>query len=185
MTEGLLLVRVHDRPGALERVLGAVRRKALAVRRLSLHAPADGRLEVVLRFDPERSPLERMTAELESLFDVHDVRPVPDAPRPPTREMALAHLRASDDGTDETGRVVERGAAGVVVEVTGTPSEVDDILARFRDRGVLTSAVRTGEVVVPLPEVAGRSEAGPRPGADQTIPGPEHGTPQRAGDEGA
>lgn len=179
---GLLLLRVHDRPGALERVLGAVRRKALAVSRLSLHAPADDLLEVVLRFDPERSSLERMTAELESLFDVYDIRPVAGSGRP-TREMALARIQTPDDGPEETGRVVERGPDGVVVEVTGTPAEVDEVLARFRDRGVLASAVRTGEVVVPSP--APGWESGPGPGADQTIRGPGDGTPQRAGDEGA
>ena len=159
--DALLLLRVHDRPGAIERVLGAIRRKTLAVRRLSLHAPTDGMHEVVLRFDTERTPEARIVAELGGLYDVHELRPL-DATDLHTREMAVAHVRG-DTPAQDAGRIVGRWLEGVVVEVTGTPAEVDTVLDRLRATGSLAAAVRTGEVVVPItdPSTQGSAEKAP------------------------
>lgn len=181
--DGLVLLRLHDRPGALERVLGAIRRKVLTVRRLSLHAPADGWHEVVLRFDPGGTPEERIMAELGSLYDVHEVRPLPAHPDTPTREMALAHLRHGPE-PDVTGRVVGRGPEGIVLEVTGTPAEIDAALDRLRASGALAAAVRTGEVVVPIARGASAPEAGLEPGTNQSSSGPET-APQQPGEQDA
>jgi acetolactate synthase small subunit len=177
----LVLLRLHDRPGALERVLGAIRRKVLAVRRLSLHAPADGLHEVVIRFDPGGTPEERIMAELGSLYDVHDIRTLPADPDMPTREMALAHVRTGRD-PDVVGRVVGRGPEGVVVEVTGTPAEIDDALDRLRASGDLTAAVRTGEVVVPTGGTTSTAGTGRQPDIDQSTSGPD-AAPNQPGEQ--
>lgn len=174
--DAALLLRFHERPGALERVLGAVRRKVLSVRRLSLHEPTGGTREMLLRFDATRTSAERMVAELGGLYDVLEVRPLDDR-EPQTREMALAHLwRRDGTAPEEAGRVVRDGPDGVVVELTGTPAELDGILERLRATGVLVAAVRTGELLVP--ELEGRA-AGSAP--DASKPRPREGASQHQG----
>lgn len=166
--DAVLLLRFHERPGALERVLGAVRRKVLSVRRLSLHEPTGGTREMLLRFDATRTSAERMVAELGGLYDVLEVRPLDDDREPQTREMALVHLwRLDGTAPEEAGRVVRDGPDGVVVELTGTPAELDGILERLRAAGVLVAAVRTGELLVP--ELEGRA-AGSSPDASKPRP---------------
>ena len=44
-----LLIRVHDRPGALERVLGLARRRAMSLETDSIARGADGLWSVVFR----------------------------------------------------------------------------------------------------------------------------------------
>lgn len=73
MTERLFVVRIADRSAALERVLGVLRRRRMAVRRLSV-TTADGVFELMLRVDTAQTPPERVQAELLNLVDVHDVR---------------------------------------------------------------------------------------------------------------
>jgi acetolactate synthase small subunit len=155
----LLLVRVADRPGALERVLGLIRRRVLAVRRLSLSV-GDGVLELALRVDETRTPSERLRAELASLTDVVDAAAEPARH---TREMAIARLRGGAPAGD-AWRVLSNGSegGGAVVEITGTPEEVDAALARLRADGVLSGAMRSGEVALP-----GRPDTDPPPPDEQ------------------
>ena len=157
MSHLLLLVRVADRPGALERVLGLIRRRVLVVHRLSLSV-GDGVLEVALRVDETRTSSDRLRAELASLTDVTDVTAEP-ARR--TREMAIARLRG---GAPAGGawRVLSNGADGAVVEITGAPEDVDAALARLRADGVLSGATRSGEVALP-----GRPDTDPPPPDEQ------------------
>lgn len=146
MSHVLLVVRVVDRPGALERVLGLLRRRVLAVRRLSL-AAGDGVLELALRVDETRTPPERLRAELSSLVDVVDVV---DGVAVPTRELVLAHLKSgARPPAGEAWRVLDHGPGGSVLEITGSPDEVDAAVARLRADGSLVRSARSGEVVVP------------------------------------
>jgi acetolactate synthase small subunit len=162
--DGVLLLRVRDRPGALERVLGAIRRKVLPVRRLSLHEPDGGARDVVLRFDAGRIGADRMLAELGALYDVEDACAITGPDDPATREMALVHLRGGDrPGPGAPGRVVRHGPDGVVVELTGTPAEIDGIIGRLRATGGVAAAVRTGEVVVPAVDGGSTASAGAAP----------------------
>jgi acetolactate synthase small subunit len=153
----LLLVRVADRPGALERVLGLIRRRVLAVRRLSLSV-GDGVLELALRVDESRTPSDRLRAELASLTDVADVSAEPARL---TREMAIVRLRGGVPAGD-AWRVLSNGSDGAVVEITGSPEEVDAALARLRADGVLSGAMRSGEVALP-----GRPDTDPPPPDEQ------------------
>ena len=155
MSELLLLVRVAERSGALERVLGLVRRRVLAVRRLSV-AAADGAIELALRLDTTRTPPERLKAEL---FSLADVLAVADGAAPgasgegsaePTREMAIVRLLPGGQPRLRDGwRVLTNGAAGVVLEITGSPEDVDAAVAGLRAEGLVAACTRTGEVAVP------------------------------------
>jgi len=145
----LLIVRVADRPAALERVLGLLRRKRLAIRRLSLTA-ADDMLELVLRLDTARTLPERLRAELLALVDVQEVTDVAEGFEPRTFELALALLTPGGArALPESFRVVSDEHSGPVVAITGGPEHVDAELARLREHGVLSRSARSGEVAVP------------------------------------
>lgn len=152
MTGAILLARVSDRPGALERLLGLARRRMLAVNRLSVGF-GDGTLDVVLRLDPSRTSPGRARAELLGLADVEDVTAFDDGLPGRTRELALADIRP-DPGValpTECMRLLSQESGGVTVEITGTPDEVDATLARLRAAGLLFRSTRSGEVILPAP----------------------------------
>jgi len=153
VSRDLLIVRVADRSGALERVLGLLRRRVLAIHRLSLGV-GDGALELVLRLDEARTPRERLRAELLGLVDVVDVS---DASAVPTRELAIVRLRPGEPAPEGgVWRLLSNGAEGAILEVTGAPEDVEAALAALRGAGVLDSATRSGEITMP-----GRLAAGP------------------------
>jgi acetolactate synthase small subunit len=156
VSQDLLCVRVADRSGALERVLGLLRRRVLAVRRLSV-AACEGAFELTLRLDEARTPRERLRAELLGLVDVIDVSEGGSAP---TRELAVVRLTAGGRPPDGEGwRVLSNGADGAVVEFTGSPDEVDAAVARLRGAGVLAQVTRSGEIAVPGRRAAAAPDA--------------------------
>ena len=147
MSHVLLLVRIVDRPGALERVLGVIRRRVLAVRRLSV-AAGDTALEVALRVDETRTAPERLQAELSSLVDVLDVA---DGFGYRTRELAVVQLRSGAPPPAIDGwRALASGSDGPLGEFTGSPEDVDAALAQLRAAGQLSRATRSGEVAIPI-----------------------------------
>lgn len=143
MSQLLLIVRVADRSGALERVLGLLRRRVLFVHRLSL-AASDGLPELVLRVDEARTPRERLRAELQSLVDVVDVCEL----TAPTRELVVARLTPGARASD-AWRLVSSDIDGAVVEFTGSPEDVDAALARLQSTGALMHVARSGELLLP------------------------------------
>lgn len=64
------LALLRDRPAALERFLGLVRRRCLAVERLSVNPGPDGLLEIRFQLDVSRTAPPRLEAELEALVDL-------------------------------------------------------------------------------------------------------------------
>ncbi len=64
------LAHLRDRPAALERFLGLVRRRCLAVERLSVNPGPDGLLELRFQLDESRTAPSRLVAELEALVDL-------------------------------------------------------------------------------------------------------------------
>lgn len=65
-----LLVRVHDRPGALERVLGLARRRAMSLDTDSIARGADGLWSVVFRSTGEDDRIEHYASEFRELVDL-------------------------------------------------------------------------------------------------------------------
>jgi acetolactate synthase regulatory subunit len=64
------VVHLRDRPAALERFLGLVRRRRLAVERLTVNPGPDGMLELRFQLDESRTAPARLAAELEALVDL-------------------------------------------------------------------------------------------------------------------
>lgn len=145
-----IFVRVRDRPGALERVMGLLRRRAFGVRRVSVALGDDDALELMLRLaEPERHA-ERARQELRELVDVVDARHAGDPHREPTREMLVAWLPdPPPDAALPAGRTTTDEAGGTTLEVTGSPEELDAVIARLRESGIRFRFARSGEVAVP------------------------------------
>ncbi len=132
MSEARLVVRLRKTADALERVVALVRRRAFMVRRLSLAEAGHDVVEVYLRIDEAKTPRDRVRVELEKLVDVLDVRDATAGPAGAgARELLLARV------------------GGAVVELTGTPEELDAALARLTADGALRAFVRSGEVMLP------------------------------------
>jgi acetolactate synthase small subunit len=138
--------RLHDRPGALERAIALLRRRAFAIRRLSV-AHGDRFIDLVLRIDDVRTPPERVRAELLNLHDVIAVDGIGAQPAP-TRELLLAWMRPAT-ATPSNGRVLSRSADGILIEITGSPEELDDVLDQLDTLGGVVEVVRSGEVALP------------------------------------
>jgi acetolactate synthase small subunit len=150
MNEGLLLARVSDRPGALERAVGLIRRRAFAVRRLSISLAHDAALELLLRIDETHTSRERVRQELLGLHDVLEVRDLGAAPRL-TRELLLAWIKptAAPQAPGAARVVAVSAEGGCLLELAGTPAEIDDVLARLREHGTVFASVRSGEMAAP------------------------------------
>lgn len=141
---------MRDRPGALERVIGLIRRRRVPVQRISITAVGGGVLELVLRLDGEAAR-ERLRVELEMLRDIVAVDDLDADSKRFTRELLLAWIRPDLAlRAPAAGRVVALAADGCLLEMTGTPEEIEAVAARLRESGVV-SWVRS-EVPAPDPD---------------------------------
>lgn len=152
MSEMPLVARLHDRPGALERAIGLIRRRAHGIHRISVastrnHHPI---IELVLRVDESRTPRERVRRDLLALADLIDVRDLRNDVSS-TRELLLAWIRSDAAAhAGGSGRIVTVSGTNSLLEVTGSPGEIDAVLARLDDVGALVASVRSGEVAAPV-----------------------------------
>jgi hypothetical protein len=72
MREWGLLLRVHDRPGALERVLGLARRRSMSLRTDSVVRSADGFWSVVFQSTADGAGVDHYANEFRELVDLHE-----------------------------------------------------------------------------------------------------------------
>lgn len=85
----LIMVRLRDRPGGLDRLVGTCRRRQYPLRTLSMGPPTetadpDERERVVtLTLGPCESPVSRIEAQLRRIVDVLSVVTVTVSDRPP------------------------------------------------------------------------------------------------------
>lgn len=140
MTTERVVVRLRDRPDTLERVSGLLRRRGFALQRLSSSFVSDDVVELVICVDATKTDPDRVCRELMTL---HDVIEVACATRlPETRELLLARLRG------HAGKSVPAASKGVL-EMIGSPEEIDAVLEWLHAQGAVADFVRTGEVTVP------------------------------------
>ena len=151
MRQFVLVASLQDVSGALERLLGLLRRRTLPVERLSLYQAEENVLEVVLRFGDCDTPKDRVVAEVASLFDVLSVRcPDPES-CDETRELAVVKTCGDLEAWPETlSDVLQRHDADSI-ELSGTPHAIDRALAYLQEQGVITGVSRSGEMFPPHP----------------------------------
>jgi acetolactate synthase-1/3 small subunit len=151
----VLVAIVLNKPGVLNRVSSLMRARNFNIDSLAVShtdQPDVSRMTIVLHGDDVA--VEQAAKQLYRLIDVLKVQ---DVSAEPTiqHELALVKLRATDSTRSEIlklvelskGRVVDVAPDAVVVEVTGTESEIDTFASLVRSYGI-KELVRTGAVVM-------------------------------------
>jgi acetolactate synthase-1/3 small subunit len=151
----VLVVIVNNRPGVLNRVASLMRARNFNIESLAvshLDDPEISRMTITLRGDDVN--VEQATKQLYKLIDVLKVQDVTDDPTV-QHELVLVKVRATDRNRGELisivemykARIVDMAPDSVIVESTGTESEVDALIALLRGYGI-KELVRTGTVVM-------------------------------------
>ena len=151
----VLVAIVLNKPGVLNRVASLMRARNFNIDSLAVShtdEPDISRMTVVLHGDDVA--VEQAAKQLYRLIDVLKVQDVTSEPTI-EHELALIKIRALDSNRAEIlklvelsrGRVVDVSAESVIVEVTGTETEIDAFAALVRSYGI-KELVRTGAVVM-------------------------------------
>ena len=151
----VLVAVVQNRTGVLNRVASLMRARNFNIESLAvshLDDPEISRMTITLRADDVL--VEQATKQLYKIIDVLKVQDVTDEPTV-QHELALVKVRATDRTRGELisivemykARIVDMAAESVIVETTGTESEVDALIALLRGYGI-KELVRTGTVVM-------------------------------------
>ena len=150
-----IVTLVANRPGVLNRVASLMRARSFNIESLAvshLDDPTISRMTVTLRADDVL--VEQAAKQLYKIIDVLKVQDVTDEPTV-QHELALVKVRATDRTRGELisivemykARIVDMAAEAVIVETTGTESEVDALITVLRGYGI-KEMVRTGAVVM-------------------------------------
>jgi len=151
----VLVAIVNNRPGVLNRVASLMRARNFNIESLAvshLDDPEISRMTITLRGDDVN--VEQATKQLYKLIDVLKVQDVTDDPTV-QHELVLVKVRATDRNRGELisivemykARIVDMAPDSVIVEATGTETEVDALIALLRGYGI-KELVRTGTVVM-------------------------------------
>ncbi len=151
----VLVAIVNNRPGVLNRVASLMRARNFNIESLAvshLDDPTISRMTITLRGDDVN--VEQAAKQLYKLIDVLKVQDVTDEPTV-QHELVLVKVRATDRNRGELisivemykARIVDMAPDTVIVETTGTETEVDALIALLRGYGI-KELVRTGTVVM-------------------------------------
>ena len=152
MSQFVLVARLQDVTGSLERLLGLLRRRALPIGSLSLYQAEDDILEVVLRFEDLDTPEDRVAAEVSSLYDVLSVRRPDQASCDATRELAVVKTNGDLELlVPETVSDVLQRHSSDSMELSGTPRAIDQALVYLQEQGLISGVSRSGEMFAPGP----------------------------------
>jgi acetolactate synthase I/III small subunit len=151
----ILVVLVLDRPGVLNRVASLMRARNFNIDSLAVSRtdrPNVSRMTLTITGDDVA--IEQATKQLYRLVDVLKVQDV-TAEQIVEHELAFVKVRATDTNRAEVikivelykGRIVDIAPESVIVEATGTVTEIDALVALLRAYGI-RELVRTGAVVM-------------------------------------
>ena len=151
----VLVALVLDKPGVLNRVASLMRARNFNIDSLAVSRTdqADiSRMTISLHGDDVA--VEQAAKQLYRLIDVLKVQDVTSEPTI-QHELALVKIRATDSTRAEIlkvvelskGRVVDLAPESVIVEVTGSESDVESFVGLVRTYGI-KELVRTGAVVM-------------------------------------
>jgi acetolactate synthase I/III small subunit len=151
----LLSVLVENKPGVLNRVASAVRRRGFNIDSLSVGPtddPSVSRMTIAVHVG--RQQAEQATKQLAKLIDVITIDDV-TGQRVVAHEMLLIRMHAPPAGRRDVldivdifrGRVVDIGLESVIVEVTGATEKIDNFIDLMRPFGIKEVA-RSGAVAL-------------------------------------
>ena len=153
--QSTLIARGQDGLATLNRIVSLLRGRSFGIVSVtSGRTDAPGMAHVTIVVDASRTSPDRVVSCLEKLEDVSSVEEV-DPAHAVQRELALIKVARTDATTSCLSSLVGAGAARIVdssettaiVEVVGTPQEVDAAIAAMQDVGVLEIA-RMGQVAM-------------------------------------
>jgi acetolactate synthase-1/3 small subunit len=151
----VLVVIVNNQPGVLNRVASMIRSRNFNIESLAVghtERPEISRMTITLRGDD--FAVEQMGKQLYRLIDVLKVQDLPET-GVVEHELALVKVRASEHKRPEIlriietykGRVLDVGPDSIIVEHSGTESEIDSLVALLGGFGI-KEMVRTGTIAL-------------------------------------
>ena len=149
-----IVVQIHDRPGALYRAVGLIRRRDYNVSSLVVGAserPGTSRMVLVV----EAVDVQQVLQQLLRLVDVVSVAEIRSSGDALVRETALVVVEASGDevarvesaAKEFSARITDREHSRILLEITATPADVDAFVDRMR-KFDLKQLARTGPIVI-------------------------------------
>jgi len=151
----VLVAVVLNKPGVLNRVASLMRARNFNIDSLAVsHTDSDEISRMTITLHGDDVAVEQATKQLYRLIDVLKVQDVTSEPTI-QQELALVKIRATEANRAEVlklvelsrGRVVDLSDGSVIVEATGTETEIDAFVALVRTYGI-KELVRTGAVVM-------------------------------------
>jgi acetolactate synthase-1/3 small subunit len=151
-------VLLEDDLLALNRAMGIVRRRNLAVASISLGPSARmGIAQLTCILPAEAAAVDRVANQLRKMVGVLEVTVTPES-ECVTREHALIRVRTSvaqlagllDTATLFQATVLEESPHELLLEATGTPPMLASLLRALEPYGVL-DVVRSGAIALPRP----------------------------------
>lgn len=151
MERHTIVALMQDQPGALNRAVNLFRRRGYNIASLAVghtETPGVSRMTVVV----ESADVEQVVKQLYRLIDVIKVSDVTNDPTV-DREMALMKVNASSKNRAEIAtlaeifdaKIVDVGANSMIIEMTGTPSKVENFIEVMRPFG-FKEMMRTGRI---------------------------------------
>ncbi len=151
----VLVAIVLDKPGVLNRVSSLMRARNFNIESLSVsRTDREDMSRMTITLHGDDVAVEQAAKQLYRLIDVLKVQDVTSEPTV-EHELAFVKIRATEANRAEVlrlvelsrGRVVDLADGSIIVEVSGTGSEVDAFVALARTYGI-KELVRTGAVVM-------------------------------------
>jgi acetolactate synthase-1/3 small subunit len=151
----VLVAVVLNKPGVLNRVSSLMRARNFNIDSLAVsHTDSDDVSRMTITLHGDDVAVEQAAKQLYRLIDVLKVQDVTSEPTI-QQELALIKIRATDANRAEVlklvelsrGRVVDLADGSIIVEATGTETEIDAFVALVRTYGI-KELVRTGAVVM-------------------------------------
>ena len=144
---------VQDRPGVLNRAVSLFRRRGFNIESLAVghsETPGVSRMTLVV----EAEDVEQVTKQLYRLIEVLKVSDVTNDPTV-EREMVLIKVHAPAQSRPEIvslssvfgAKIVDVGVNTMIIEMTGTPSKVENFVEVVRPFGV-KEMMRTGRIAM-------------------------------------
>jgi acetolactate synthase I/III small subunit len=148
-----IVALMQDRPGVLNRAVSLFRRRGFNIESLAVghsETPGISRMTLVV----ESEDVEQVTKQLYRLIEVLKVSDVTDDPTV-EREMVLVKVHAPAQSRPEIvavtsvfdAKIVDVGYNTMVIEMTGTPSKVENFVEVIRPFGV-KEMMRTGRIAM-------------------------------------
>jgi acetolactate synthase I/III small subunit len=161
VAESTLTLRFTEGSGALDRIIGLLRRRGFPIAGMTLertHSDGIGRMTVVVNGHEQ---MEQVARHLRRLTDVMDVTNASDGTI--QREYALARVHCTPEQRSELeaviqghgGRIISTGNDYLAVEVSGRRDDLDAMFSELMPYGIEESA-RTNPMALhagaPAPE---------------------------------